>query len=440
MGAGSSIDTDSQKFYATQVVTTEYDRYKKQLDDGTEEVLGYDLDPLEDAALAERLQDLYNQALAQKEKTLEDGGLHPVVFAARYGAMSDAEKVAYCKAVVEAQVTLDKATFKPKEAEADYSQSFSGSAADTKAEKEAAALMKGEGGPEGEGEKKEANPLLDPPEGAYSTFKANPDLCKRYDRVLLLQTGQYLKFYAQSGCYMYIHTATKEIVSVRPSSYDEDEDMGGGILTEEQLNGVIQGGVADSATNSGEIVPEGVLVCTLQELPAIIDKICDDDRKTPLLLDPSEERKVKTFFDYKFRVADASPLSIPFAKSALKRSDALDSYRKVLVGALKAGTTFALYLGELTQDDANWKKKLCKKDVFPNETMVEGGKKLLSPPYEPRYRLLFRDEDLENGEIVVKNPENFRCVVISALKPSEYEAKLAESMALGYMQPVYVKA
>ena len=137
-------------------------------------------------------------------------------------------------------------------------------------------------------------------------------------------------------------------------------------------------------------------------------------------------------------MADASPLSIPFAKSGLKRSDAMETYRKVLVGALKAGTTFALYLGDLTQDDANWKKKLCKKDCFPNETMVDAGRKLLSPAFEPRYRLIFREEDLEEGKAVLKNEDSFRTVVISALKPREYEAKLSESLALGYMQAIYV--
>jgi hypothetical protein len=434
MGAGSSIGTDTNSLYAYGVIIAEYERYKRSLTDGTEELLGYDLDPLDDVTLMERMADLYTQALAQKDSTLEDSGLHPVIFAERYKALTEEGKVNYCKAVVEAQVALDKATFKSKPVEADYSKSFSGSAADTKAEKEAAALMKGEE----DTKEVEVNPLLDPPKAAYSTFTTNADLAKRYDRALLLSVGQWLKYFSNSGCYLYINTCTKEVASVRPSSYDEDEDKGGGILPEEELNNVgAGGGGAMGAAEAGEKVPEGVVVCSLRDLPGAVDRAVED-KKTPLILDPSEDGKVKTFFDYKYRLADASPLALPFAKSGLKRSDAVESYRKTLVGALKAGTTFALYLGELTQDDVNWKKKLCKKDCFPSETMVEAGRKLFSPPYEPRYRLIFREEDLEEGEIVLKNEENFRTVVISALKPKDYEAKLGESLALGYMQAIYV--
>ena len=434
MGSGSSFCNDPTSVYASRIVFTEYERYKRSIKDGTEELLGYDLDPLDDATLMERMTDLYTEALAQKDSTLADAGLHPVIFAERYRALTDVEKVEYCKAVVNAQVALDKATFKAKPVEADYSKSFSGSAADTKAEKEAAALMKGEE----EIKEVEVNPLLDPPKGAYSTYTTNVDLVKRYDRALLLSVGQWLKFFSNSGCYLYIHNCTKEIASVRPSAYDEDDDKGGGILTEEELHNFDGGGAGTtSSANAGEEIPEGVLVCSLQELPSVVDRVVQD-KKTPLILDPSEDRKVKTYFDYKYRVADASPLSIPFAKSGLKRSDAMETYRKVLVGALKAGTTFALYLGDLTQDDANWKKKLCKKDCFPNETMVDAGRKLLSPAFEPRYRLIFREEDLEEGKAVLKNEDSFRTVVISALKPREYEAKLSESLALGYMQAIYV--
>ena len=80
---------------------------------------------------------------------------------------------------------------------------------------------------------------------------------------------------------------------MRPSSYDEDEDKGGGILTEEELNNGRPGTGSDAA-KGGEEVPEGVLTCTLKELPGMIDKVVNEDKKTPLILDPSEEGKVKT--------------------------------------------------------------------------------------------------------------------------------------------------
>ena len=438
MGGAASVES----IWASERVRNEYERYCRQVAEGTEEDLGYDLDPLDDASVGARFDIMFRSLLQEKDKIISESvGLHPVTWVSKYNEMSEEQKGEYCKAVVEAQVQLDKATYKPKAAEADYSKSFSGSAADTKAEKEAAALMKGEGG-EGEEreEKKEEdmNPLLSPPSVTYNRYIGNPDLIKRYDRLMLLRASPWCKWFSQSGCYMYIQIANKEIVSIRPNSYEEAEDMGGGILTEEELNGTSDG--SEEKPKGGEVIPDGVMVCTMADLPSVIDEVVDEKKKTPLILDASDDRKVKTFFDYKYRVADASPLCVPFAKSGLKRQDCLESYRKILVGALKAGTTFALYLGDLTQDEANF-KKMCKKDCFPIECVVEAGKKLLNPAFDPRYKKIMRAEDIdqEDGD-TLKNPDGFRSVVISALKPAEYESKLADSLPLGYMQPIYISS
>lgn len=444
MGGGASVDSSPAVLWCSALVRDEYERYSRQVAEGTEEDLGYDLEPLDEGSLAARFDVMYKRCLEEKEKVLAESveGLHPVSWVSKYAGLSEAQKEEYCKAVVEAQVQLDKATYKPKAAEADYSKSFSGSAADTKAEKEAAALMKGEGG-EGEDEEEkeeDMNPLLRPPSVTYNKYIGNPDLIKRYDRLMLLRATPWCKWFSQSGCYFYIQIATKEIVSIRPNNYEENEDMGGGILTEEELNGTSDD-KASAKPKGGEVIPDGVMVCTMKDLPNVLDEVVDDKKMTPLILDPSEDRKVKTFFDYKYRVADASPLCVPFAKSGLKRADCLESYRKTLVGALKAGTTFALYLGDLTSEEANFKKKMCKKDCFPMECMVEAGKKLLAPPFDPRYKKIMKAEDIdENGGDTLKNPEGFRSVVISALKPSEYESKLTDSLALGYMQPIYVSS
>jgi hypothetical protein len=42
---------------------------------------------------------------------------------------------------------------------------------------------------------------------------------------------------------------------------------------------------------------------------------------------------------------DVSCLSIPFGKSGIRRGDVIERCRKTLVGALKTGSTFVLYLG-----------------------------------------------------------------------------------------------
>ncbi len=97
---------------------------------------------------------------------------------------------------------------------------------------------------------------------------------------------------------------------------------------------------------------------------------------------------------------------------------------------------FALYLGEVNIAHADWKKKLCNKDSFPVEVFQNGGAKLLQPDYEPRYKKLYRTEELEHGEAIVR--EGFQVVVITTLSAFEYQAQLEDSIPLGYMSPVYV--
>ena len=94
---------------------------------------------------------------------------------------------------------------------------------------------------------------------------------------------------------------------MRPSSYDEDEDKGGGILTEEELNNGRPGTGSDAAKG---------------------DKVVNEDKKTPLILDPSEE--VKTFFDkYNWPMP---PRYLFRREKWNKEKDAVESYRKTLVG------------------------------------------------------------------------------------------------------------
>ncbi len=48
-----------------------------------------------------------------------------------------------------------------------------------------------------------------------------------------------------------------------------------------------------------------------------------------------------------------------------------------------------------------YKIKLCK-DVFPKEVFINGGLKLLEPDYDPKYKHIYRDEDLEAGQKIVR--------------------------------------
>jgi len=132
------------------------------------------------------------------------------------------------------------------------------------------------------------------------------------------------------------------------------------------------------------------------DIPKAIGEVINGNR-TPLLIDPSPEQVARTFYSYKAMLEDVSSLTIPFAKAGIKRSDLLDRCRKTLVGAMKSGTTFVLYLGAASIEHADWKKKLCKKDVFPITVFQNAGRKLLEPILDPQYKLLYREEDLEAG-------------------------------------------
>lgn len=119
----------------------------------------------------------------------------------------------------------------------------------------------------------------------------------------------------------------------------------------------------------------------------------------------------------------------------------MERCRKKLVAALKTGGTFALYLGGVTIEHADFKTKLCKKvrcysylntnthtqylyirkqiikkrhcnailslpsylqDVFPKDAFTAAGAKLLQPDYEPRYKILYREADLEQGQAIAR--------------------------------------
>ena len=58
---------------------------------------------------------------------------------------------------------------------------------------------------------------------------------------------------------------------------------------------------------------------------------------------------------------DVTNLCIPFAKGGKKRQDVVEGCRRTLVGAMKTGSTFVLYLGSSSAEHADWKNKLCKK-------------------------------------------------------------------------------
>lgn len=67
----------------------------------------------------------------------------------------------------------------------------------------------------------------------------------------------------------------------------------------------------------------------------------------------------------------------------------------------------------------------------------EGGKKMFTPTNKPRCNLMFRDEDMEQGQFLVKS-EGFRFCAVTSLPAKDVVDKLGETIPLGYMQPVFV--
>ena len=337
---------------------------------------------------------------------------NPALLLKAYRMLSDEDTKKYHAEIVtvisDEKAAENKLKAKNKKPEADYSKSFGGTAEDTRKEKEAAELMRGN---DGEKEEDTKSRLIQP---TYYTV--------HFDEKLLRSKGKWMKFDG-GDCMMYVNALTKAVVSVRPSDYEEEE-------IEEKVVDVQNEEVVD--------VLNGLPSCPLADLITYIDeRTIDPKSKTVLLLDTSAEQNVRTFYSYKAILEDVSCLAVPFAKSGVKRGDLIERCRKSLVGAIKTGGTFVLYLGSMTIEHANWKQKLCKKDTFPVETFQLCGRKLLETYLgKKRFEACFREEDLESGQAIAR--DGFKVVVVSSLSPHEYKEALEESIPLGYMDVVVI--
>ena len=107
MGGAASVES----IWASERVRNEYERYCRQVAEGTEEDLGYDLDPLDDASAGARFDIMFRSLLQEKDKVISESvGLHPVTWVSKYNEMSEEQKGEYCKAVVESQLLLGYCT------------------------------------------------------------------------------------------------------------------------------------------------------------------------------------------------------------------------------------------------------------------------------------------------------------------------------------------
>ena len=119
----------------------------------------------------------------------------PILLAHQWLSLPPESQRAYLQNFLAAVLADDAKKFKPKVAAADYSKSFSGSAADTKNEKDAAALMRNDGGAGSadagdDAEEHAANPLLRMPR--FGSSKED-HFGQNLDRLLLRRSAPFLK-------------------------------------------------------------------------------------------------------------------------------------------------------------------------------------------------------------------------------------------------------
>lgn len=345
MGNGSSIRDDSDLF-AFQIVKIEYENLNKSFNskknDCSDNENGCDFLPNTiEFSIKSRLEEIFIQSKNEYDYNISDC-TNPSVILYKYQKLSVEELDEFSEMVMEAAIAREKIAHDlaiKNGVKSDYSKGFSGSAADTKAEKDAADLMRGK-----TEVVEDVNPYLRIPNFNKEYFT--------YERYILRNAGKWRKFMG-AGCFMYFHILTKEIVSIRPEEYeDEIEEVE-----------TIDPEVEKRKENISNGIPQFAIADMLPE----IDRIINVEKKTPLIIDNSANSNCRLYFSYKAMLEDVSILTIPFAKSGIKRTDVVEKCRKTLVGAIKTGSKFAFYLGDTTIEHCDWKKKLCKKDTFPSE-------------------------------------------------------------------------
>ena len=93
--------------------------------------------------------------------------------------------------------------------------------------------------------------------------------------------------------------------------------------------------------------------------------------KTPLIVDPSEDGKVRAFYEYKGSVLDLQELFKGPVLDGLPAKDAMDVARAALVTAIKEGNTLVLYLGSLVPKLRD-PKKFTSPSKFPLDLFKVG--------------------------------------------------------------------
>lgn len=259
------IDKNSAEFFASQVVRDEYEIVQVYLK--SEPTV-----PLTDTQVADILGQSYKNALQEFDLPILDCR-SPGVIIFKFLQMSPDEKTQYNATITNAAVVKDKDITRNASKKEDYSKSFGGTEADSKNEKAAAELMRGS----------EPKQLED--DIHYPTL-ARPVISHVYQYNALRIIGLWTKYLSASGCYMYVHSLTKDIVSLRPNEYEDIIDPSS-LLNENEAP-------RDPAN--------GIRRIELSDLPAVVEEIVKETQRTPLIFDCSQTQPVRTFYTYKARL------------------------------------------------------------------------------------------------------------------------------------------
>eukprot|EP00752_Nemacystus_decipiens_P002109 g2014.t3 len=229
----------------------------------------------------ENLRQLSN--LFEEARTGKRGGGETSEVAELLGLSAD-EKLELGQAVLRAILQKEEALRAAMGRGGDYSKSFSGTKQDTQVENEYASLVRGH---VGDTESVNTLPILRPVECG------NPE-----ELAKLRAAGKWFRYLGAKGCFLWIHSLTREVTPLRPADYVEEE-----ALTEAEEE---------------EDAAGGFPTCPLSGLPDVINTIIDDQKRTPLLIDNSEDDRVTAFLSYKAVLVDVSILTIGYQKSGTK--------------------------------------------------------------------------------------------------------------------------
>jgi hypothetical protein len=306
--------------------------------------------PLPEKEIFNRIDRIWRAAIQEKNTTYIEC-LNPAVINYKHSLLTSEEIHDIDVQILKEVIARDRSDYKrlhPSKATTDYSQSFGGTAEDTKNEKDAADILRGGG----------ANDQDEMSKMYISPYIIPPNINHHSERLALRRYGHWLRYLSANGCYMYFNTMSHELLSNRPDEYEEHNDVGHISTT----NGNDSTNHGDGSSSSESKDPtNGLPHATLETLHEEIEKIIVEQKKTPLLIDATEDQVLRTFYSYKACLEDISSMTIPFGKSGVKREDIMERCRKKLVAALKSGKAFVLYLGDVSIEHADLKGKLCKK-------------------------------------------------------------------------------